>query len=461
MVEDVWIRPEQEKRGEEMGLSAWTRILAYAALVVSAQILRWGLFVAHGFDLGYYQQGMAALVHDGLGARSTYTGQAVLAKNHAWLLVVLAYPATWLGTGFLFLVETLALASGYFPLMRIARAWTVPREVAAFVGALYLLSPLVIAGNLYDFHMSVLAVPLVLYAVQALMERHWGQFVAFLVLLTGCGSKAAIAVLMVALIAAVRRQTWWVGLAAIGGVLAWMFWGLNIRLDRLSALGWITVPVSHTLTIRAVLYALWVLAPFLVVLGALSVQRKAFPWSFYGVLALLYLGGNMLSALPASTSPFDQKSALIAPFLLLMLLDVAARDRRPWPFQIRAAGIFATMGLLVLMGFDFYHSAWKVRPNNTMAIEQALVAVPKNHPIYAQNNVLPHLGFIINQVPLQRFNPAHVPIGSAVIWDTQFHDDTTPPSVYRTLSALMANKRRARVVFDKGGVVVFDVVASR
>lgn len=458
MTDDVWIRPEKEKLGEALGVGSWTRVFAYAAVVVSAQILRWSLFVAHGFDLGYYQQGMAALVHYGPWARSLYTGRGVLAENSAWLALALAYPATWLGTGFLFLVESLAIASGYFPLMRLARAWSVPADAASFIGALYLLSPLLIAGNLYDFHMSMLAVPLVLFALAAMAEQRFGWYLAFMALLTGCGSKAAVAVLLVAVIATFRRTGWQWGAVSLIGVLAWMLFGLHLRSGNITQLGWVSIPWAHPAGERAVIYAGWVLAPFVLILGAVGVRWRKFPFSFYGLLALVYLAGNILSTVPAETSPFDQKSALMVPFFLLALLDVAAKHKERWPAKVRAGGVAVMLAMLVVMSYDFYHSAWRVRPANGLALEHALATVSVRHPVYAQNNVLPHLGFTVNQVPFSRLDPSRLAPGSEIVWDTQFSDRTAPASVYRAVAALAANKSRARVIYDQGGVKVLKIV---
>ncbi|WP_084661231.1 hypothetical protein [Sulfobacillus thermosulfidooxidans] len=104
MTESVWIKPEVENRDAQyFGVGLYSRIFAYVAIVLSAQIFRWSLYVAHGFDLGFYQQALAAWVHEGIHATSTYFSGPVLGHNDAWLMIFLAYPAIWLGTGFCFL----------------------------------------------------------------------------------------------------------------------------------------------------------------------------------------------------------------------------------------------------------------------------------------------------------------------------------------------------------------------
>ncbi len=459
MTEDVWIRPEKENMAEETRLPAWTRVFAYTAVVVSAQLLRWSLYVAHGVDLGYYQQALAALARFGPQAISSYTGSSILLHSDAWLLMVLAYPSQIFGTGFLLLTESFLIGLGYLPLMRIAKTMGLPANLSAFVGALYLLSPLVWAGNLYDFHMSMLAVPFILFAMASLMEKRYAWYLIFMVLLTGFGSKAAVAVLFVALIATFRREGGWnVGLLSLVGALLWTL--AVVHPNDLNKLGWVSWPLAHHIGLRVVAYGAWVLAPFALLVAAAAVYGRRVPWSPYWIFGLLYLAGNILSTSPASTSPFDQKSALMVPFFLFALLDTMRRHPLAWTHKVRLGGMAVVAMMLVVMSADFYHSAWRVRPDNGAALESAMATVHTHYPVYAQNNVLPHLGFVTNQVPLSRLRPQHLTAHSEIIWDTQFNDRTTPGYIYQDLAKWAADPRQCRVIYNKGGVKVLEILGA-
>ncbi|WP_081700563.1 DUF2079 domain-containing protein [Sulfobacillus thermosulfidooxidans] len=459
MTESVWIKPEVENRDAQyFGVGLYNRIFAYVAIVLSAQILRWSLYVAHGFDLGFYQQALAAWVHEGLHATSTYFPGPVLAHNDAWLMIFLAYPATWLGTGFLFFTETLGLALGYIPLAKLAKLWDLSPASLIVIGGLYLLNPLLIAGNLYDFHMSLLAIPVLLWSFVLAQESRLGAFTLTLLLFTGFGIHGTLVLVVFMLVLLLQKDRWF-ALVTFSLLIVW-FLVLHLGF-HLSWARWLlpgVYPLHFQISLRTVLYSIWVIAPFLFV-ATLILRHKAFYLSPYWIMALIGLSIHLFSSNLAQSSPFDQDSAWLVPFLLWAVMDTLRHfSRVTWSKKAHGLITAVLLGMLALMALDFYHSAWRVRPQNTAALTKALAHVSLHQAIYAQNNVLPHLGMTPYAVPLSRLNPSHLAYGAQVIWDTQFSDHTTSAKVYAFLRTL-SHSPKADIVFQDAGVIVFDITA--
>ncbi|WP_053960147.1 DUF2079 domain-containing protein [Sulfobacillus thermosulfidooxidans] len=457
MTESVWIKPEVENRDAQyFSVTLYSRIFAYVAIVLSAQIFRWSLYVAHGFDLGFYQQALAAWVHEGLRAASTYFPGPVLAHNDAWLMILLAYPATWLGTGFLFFIETLGLALGYIPLAKLAKIWGLSPKTLTVIGGLYLLNPLLIAGNLYDFHMSLLAIPVLLWAFVLAQQSRLTAFTVTLFLFTGFGIHGTLTMALFIMVLLLQKDRRFAFLTFVMLVVWFLVLHMGFHLPWARWLLPGVYPLTLHLSFRTVLYSIWVLAPFLFV-GMLIVRQKVFYLSPYWIVALIALSVHLFSSNLAQTSPFDQDSAWLVPFLLWAVMDTLRHCS--WVARSKKAhGLInaVLLGMLALMALDFYHSAWRVRPENTQALTSAIAHVSLRHEIYAQNNVLPHLGMTPYAVPLSRLNPSHLTDGVQVIWDTQFRDQTTSSQVYAFLRTL-SHSQKASIVFQDSGVIVLKI----
>ncbi|MCL4494848.1 MAG: DUF2079 domain-containing protein [Firmicutes bacterium] len=460
MTESVWIRPQTEYRNEEyFGAGMWSRIFAYMALVVSAQILRWSLYVSHGFDLGFYQQALAAWVHNGFRAQSTYFHGGVLAHNGAWLMPVLAYPAAVFGTGFLFVVESLAVALGYIPIIKLAKMAKLPPSQAALLGTLYLLNPLLISGNLYDFHVSVLAAPLILWALLSVRESRLAAFMTALLLLTALGDHVALAAILLVLLVVMMKGIKPLALVSVVVVGIWLIVLQNYL--KTPVMSWIlpvTGQVSVHTSLRILLYGAWTVAPFVLTL-LMFLKNRRFYLSPYWLLPLIGLATHVLSSSPAQTSPFDQNSTLLVPFLIWPVIDTAAHLGMSWPRRDHVVMKVALIGMIGIMVLDFYHSAWRVRPQNTQALTAALSHVSSRQWVYAQNNILPHLGMSAREIPLSRLNPQRIPKGAEIIWDTQFTDKTTPAWVYAYLNNRL-HSHGVRIIFHKAGVLVFRLLSD-
>lgn len=110
----------------------------------------------------------------------------------------------------LLVLQAAILASGAFPLLRIAQR-KLPALPAIGIAALYLLNPIVQNITLFEFHALPFAIPLLLWAWDAYERRHFPQFLLFLTLSLLVREDVAISAVAFSAIALIhRREKRWV-----------------------------------------------------------------------------------------------------------------------------------------------------------------------------------------------------------------------------------------------------------
>lgn len=134
--------------------------------------LRHYWFQTHGWDLGIFDQAIY-LISRGWPAESSLLGFHILGDHGALVL----YPIGWISSffpsiTFLFVLQGMALASGVFPLAKMARQNFLSRRATAVSLFVFLLYPIIFNTAIFDFHPEVFAVPLLLEALVILADSH-------------------------------------------------------------------------------------------------------------------------------------------------------------------------------------------------------------------------------------------------------------------------------------------------
>jgi len=172
--------PEQAPPGREQGGGLPDRlalgaVLAFVACFSFVGWLKYRSFAFQDFDLALHAQTLWALLHGSL--ESSIQGIPFLG-NHAHLIFFLLAPAYAVVRHPVALIVLQAAASGWggWIIYRLARR-ELPRSVAMAVLSAYLFYPPLGYANLFEFHPSLLAIPLLL---QVLVTIRDGQPVACL-----------------------------------------------------------------------------------------------------------------------------------------------------------------------------------------------------------------------------------------------------------------------------------------
>jgi uncharacterized membrane protein len=181
--------------------------LLIAVYVATFGTLTWAQqanFGTFGYDMGLYDQGIWLLSRfkdPFLTIRGLH-----FFEHHVNLITLLFVPAYWLGAGpsFLYLVETVWMALGAVPLFLLARDRLESGWLAVAVAGCFLLYPSLEWINWWHFHPDALAITPLLFAWWLASRRRWGWFAVAIGVALACKEDAALAVLMMGLVLAVR-----------------------------------------------------------------------------------------------------------------------------------------------------------------------------------------------------------------------------------------------------------------
>src|SRR5437764_8505371 len=167
--------------------------------------IRHDRFGTFSFDLGTYDQGVWLLAH--FRMFDTVRGLNILGHHMNLVLLVLA-PFYRLGAGpeFLLAVQVAAQASGAMAIYLLARHRLAARWLAVVLAAVLLMNPTYQFLVWEFFHLDALAIAPILFAYWAGRSRRWGWFTVGAVLAVACKEDAALAVLVIGLVMAVREN---------------------------------------------------------------------------------------------------------------------------------------------------------------------------------------------------------------------------------------------------------------
>jgi len=229
-----------------LGRQNWPLIVVGVMMVWYAAYFGWLTLRAHdvyqtgAYDLGIYDQAVWNFVH-GNGFRSTIVeGFDTLFADHfePFLLLLAPLYFLWESPKTLLLVQAAGLALGALPVYLLARdallaaaagrgpaavnasqerapAPTLVQVAALCLAAVYLLYPAVHSANVFEFHPSALAIPLLAYTLYALCRGKWLLFFLFLVLVMSTKEVMPLTTFAVGLYALLVRRERWAGLGAL------------------------------------------------------------------------------------------------------------------------------------------------------------------------------------------------------------------------------------------------------
>lgn len=207
-----------------LGYFGWLTLRAY------------DVFTYEAHDLGIYDQAVWNTAH-GRPFRSTLEEPYdTLLGDHVEpiLLPIALLYLLWPSPKLLLLLQTAALALGALPVYWLARdrlaaavgrpAAQPPRwaEAAAVaLAAVYLLYPAVHSANVFEFHPSALATPLLLFLLHFLRRRRWLPYALCLVLTMATKEVLPLTTFAVGLYALLFERQRWAGLATMAASALW------------------------------------------------------------------------------------------------------------------------------------------------------------------------------------------------------------------------------------------------
>lgn len=195
---------------------------AWVAVLLTLQLRRFNLPGAQAFDLGIFQQGVWLLAH-GQTPFVTIRGWHLFADHFSpTLFLLVPFYCLWAHPFWLFLGQTLALALGTIPLYRLALRHTQSEWVATLIALGYLLHPAIGTMLFFDFHLILLSIPFVLWAVDALDEGRYFPFTFACLRALLCREDVAVSIACLGLYGLLVRKRWWSAGMAVVSVI-WLF----------------------------------------------------------------------------------------------------------------------------------------------------------------------------------------------------------------------------------------------
>ncbi|TAK05136.1 DUF2079 domain-containing protein [Patescibacteria group bacterium] len=378
----------------------------FVVLVMALAGWKWAHGAYNGIDLAYFSQAVWNTAHLRPFAFTIHPG-LTLGDHAEWVLVLLALPYAVLPHPLLLVfIQAGALAAGALAVHRIA-ARPLPSGWALGAALGYLFLPTIGGAALFEFHALALAVPLLLFAADAFLEKRFFRFLIFLAAALLVREDVALVAAMFGIIAAMeRRPLRWI-LAPLVLSAGW-FVAMLLVIKQFSVgggfkffayYGWLWpfdlgVFVRHLLRLTQLEFLLALLMPVLF----LPLLRPK--W------LLLSLPGWLLLALSSSGAGAGllgtHYALLLIPGFVLATLDGLAWARQAVPLQRILPGTHRERVIALVLATAVIFSAVALGPfvrgavivatsPKNAALPQALALVPPEASVAASARFLPHL----------------------------------------------------------------------
>lgn len=311
----------------------WAAMAAYIALIGGLGLARYAGFNAGILDLGSMYQAIASVLRGQPLVLTTTGGNVSRLAGHVELIYVAFAPlvALWPDPRALLIGQTLLAATGAVPAYRLALRRLDSRLAARCAALIYLAYPVALTAALFDFHGDTLAMPLLLWAIDAFDRRDDRAAALFVALSLLCKVYVALPVAAIGAYLFLwggRRRA---GLITAGGAVAYGAVVFLVVRPLFEAAGgerivnnyvqhYFGEPGELVATIpERLLVALVVLGP------ALLLAWRGWRWLLLAAPLLLAV---LISTGPGATYHYGYHHyALAVPFLVAATIDGAARLR--------------------------------------------------------------------------------------------------------------------------------------
>lgn len=203
----------------------WVLIVAcgVAALLATLSVMRYTGYNAGMLDIGNMSQAIWSVTR-GRPLEFTYvSGNFSRLGHHVELIYAFLAPlyALWPSPITLLVFQTLLFVAGVFPLYQLALRKLEQTSAARMVALIYLMYPVAQTAVLFDFHGDTLAMPLAMFALEALDRKAWHSYSLWLFLSLSCKIYVAVAIVALGVTLWLKRQRQ----VGMGTALAGLAWG--------------------------------------------------------------------------------------------------------------------------------------------------------------------------------------------------------------------------------------------
>jgi len=400
----------------------WGAIALYVLTFSMITVLKHEAFQTTAFDLGNMDQAVWNSLHGNLLPFTNRGEEGTRLAYHVDPILVLISPLYLLYSDpkTLLVFQTLVVALGALPLFWLAKEMFGENLVALVFPLVYLLFPALEAANLFDFHPTTIAAPLLLYAFYYLWKRKYPWFFLFSFLVMACKEEMPLLVIMMGLYALVVQRNWRVGLTAISLGVAWFIIAVYIIIPHYNPKGESPYLAAYGYLGRGPFGILKgvLTGPDLVISNLFTKDRALYLWGLLAPVAFLSLlapqilllslptlGINLLSAKPAfyTLERFHYAAPLVSFVVLSALFGVyRLGEFLSLRLKVRRHGPLYLLSALVLLSTLLYHRGHgftplaagfqipKVTLHHRLA-KELMALIPEGATVSAQSRLNPHL----------------------------------------------------------------------
>lgn len=311
----------------------WVAMTVSVVVIGGLSLLRYAGYNVGLLDLGSMYQAIASVLRGEPLMLTSARGNVSRLAGHVELIYYAFAPlvALWRDPQPLLLGQTLLAASGAIPAYRLALRRLDSVLAARCVALIYLLYPVALTAALFDFHGDTLAMPLLLWAIDAFDRRDARAAALWVGLSLLC--KVYVAVPVAALGAYLffwggqrRAGLITAGVASLYG--AFVFLGLRPRFEAAGGVHIANDYINHYFGATETLLATSgerALAALVVVGPALFLAWRGWRWL---LMAAPLIGAVLVSTGPGAGYHYAYHHyALAVPFIVMAVIDGAARLR--------------------------------------------------------------------------------------------------------------------------------------
>jgi uncharacterized membrane protein len=400
------------------GLLFFAISLAFAYTAVFS-VIRYLGFNAEMLDLGHMSQAIWSATQ---GQPLVYTyinGPASdLAKQSEFIyLLLMPFYALLPSPITLLVLQAGLFAAGAIPLYRLALRRLGSPRYALLLAVIYLIYPVALTAVLFDIHGDTLAMPLVLFALEALDRRSKWAYLFWLVLALSCKFYVAAPVTALGVVLWFKEDrrlafaTWATALSWVLFVLLFRHFVLSPDLfvaEAQTINGYLDFYFGNTATMLATM-PLRILGLVVSLAPALILGRRALLWMAPGLVVVL--------AVFVSNGPNDVYNynshhyALVVPFLAVGMvhgagaLQARSTGAGTWKapswkndllFTLLLVGLFSivfvpTPQSLLARALGIQNSAFSVTPRDSFVDAWLEDFVPEGAAVLADSYLAPHL----------------------------------------------------------------------
>lgn len=456
-----------------------TYLVGFTTLILFGfSSLRHALFQSTALDLAFFDQ-LVYLASQNLSPISSLLGFHLIGDHAAFILYFIAlFYKIKPDVHWLFFIQALALASGAIPIYALSRQANLSQAFAKALALGYCLYPAIFNINFYtDFRPEAIAVPCLLWAIEAAIANKTWQFIIAILLILSCKDILSLTVIALGIWLVVQEKKIFYGCIAIISGIIWFIFTIIYLVPHLrqGEAGGVVFYGSLGNSFSEIIIKTFT-EPNLI-LSKLFLPDRLF---YYFLLILpIIIGINwrlILNILPAtpmlllnSISDYSAQrdlihhySLAIFPFLFIWLIRslqyFQIKKQRRW-LNPKWLVVWAIISFISLAKYSFFWNRYLSSLPNLHALQTAVNLVSSQEGVITNSKIAPHLShrslikIFDNQINLAQIQKQLI---EYILIDQNNLDGDISPNLSLTLIQQLKQQPNWNLKYSQAEIFLFE-----